>query len=144
MRSARSHADPARALQAPQTGGAGQERGAATAEFAMVSALLVLLSLAILQLTLMVHVRNTLIDAASTGARFGVLEDRTASDGVQRTRSLIESSISSRYAQGVGYEYVAEAEGQTLQITVQTQVPVLGLFPGVGSLEVTGSAYDFE
>lgn len=110
----------------------------------MVSALLVLLSFAILQLTLMVHVRNTLIDAASTGARFGVLEDRTASDGVQRTRDMIESSISSRYAQGVGYEYVAQSEGQTLRITVQAQVPVLGLFPGVGSLDVTGSAYDFE
>ncbi|PRZ14540.1 TadE-like protein [Nesterenkonia sandarakina] len=110
----------------------------------MVSALLVLLSFAILQLTLMVHVRNTLIDAASTGARFGVLEDRTASDGVQRTQDLIESSISARYAQGVGYEYVPEPEGQTLRITVQAQVPVLGLFPGVGSLEVTGSAYDFD
>ncbi|GAA1120362.1 TadE/TadG family type IV pilus assembly protein [Nesterenkonia jeotgali] len=120
------------------------DRGAATAEFAMVSALLVLLSFALLQLTLMIHVRNTLIDAASTGARFGVLEDRTAEDGVQRTQALIESSISARYAEAVGYEYVAQAEGQTLRITVQAQVPVLGLFPGVGQLEVTGSAYDFE
>lgn len=110
----------------------------------MVSALLVLLSFAILQLTLMVHVRNTLIDAASTGARFGVLQDRTAGDGVQRTQALIESSISSRYAQTVSYDYVVQPEGQTLQITVQAQVPVLGLFPGLGSLEVTGSAYDFD
>ncbi|MGJ9405571.1 TadE/TadG family type IV pilus assembly protein [Nesterenkonia aurantiaca] len=123
---------------------AGEDRGAATAEFAMVSALLVLLSFAILQLTLMIHVRNTLIDAASTGARFGVLEDRTASDGAQRTRALIESSISARYAEAVDYEYLAQAEGQTLRITVRAQVPVLGLLPGVGSLEVTGSAYDFS
>lgn len=144
MRSIRSHADPTGALRSQRMRRTRDERGAATAEFAMVSALLVLLSFAIIQLTLMVHVRNTLIDAASTGARFGVLEDRTAPDGVQRTRDLIESSISSRYAQGVGYEYVAQAEGQTLQITVQARVPVLGLFPGVGSLEVTGSAYDFE
>lgn len=144
MPSARSHADLIPPSGVSQVRRAAEDRGAATAEFAMVSALLVLLSFAILQLTLMVHVRNTLIDAASTGARFGVLEDRTASDGVQRTQDLIESSISARYAQGVGYEYVPEPEGQTLRITVQAQVPVLGLFPGVGSLEVTGSAYDFE
>ncbi|WP_342357714.1 TadE/TadG family type IV pilus assembly protein [Nesterenkonia sp. YGD6] len=140
----RSRADPHRAHRFARIRSPGKDRGAATAEFTMVSALLVLLSFAILQLTLMVHVRNTLIDAASTGARFGVLEDRTAGDGVQRTRTLIESSISSRYAQDVGYEYLAQPEGQTLQITVQAQVPVLGLFPGVGSLEVTGSAYDFD
>nr|WP_274617475.1 TadE/TadG family type IV pilus assembly protein [Nesterenkonia sp. AY15] len=144
MPSIRSRADPHRAHRFARIRSAGKDRGAATAEFTMVSALLVLLSFALLQLTLMVHVRNTLIDAASTGARFGVLEDRTAGDGVQRTRTLIESSISSRYAQDVGYEYLAQPEGQTLQITVQAQVPVLGLFPGVGSLEVTGSAYDFD
>lgn len=144
MRSIRSHAELTGAPQAARDRRAEAEQGAATAEFAMVSALLVLLSFAILQLTLMIHVRNTLIDAASTGARFGVLEDRTAADGVQRTQDLIESSISSRYAGAVGYEYLAQAEGQTLRITVQAQVPVLGLFPGVGRLEVTGSAYDFE
>lgn len=144
MRSIRSHAESTGAPQAARDRRAEAEQGAATAEFAMVSALLVLLSFAILQLTLMIHVRNTLIDAASTGARFGVLEDRTAADGVQRTQDLIESSISSRYAGAVGYEYLAQAEGQTLRITVQAQVPVLGLFPGVGRLEVTGSAYDFE
>ncbi|GAA1150165.1 TadE/TadG family type IV pilus assembly protein [Nesterenkonia lutea] len=120
------------------------QRGAATAEFAMVSALLVLLSFAIIQLTLMVHVRNTLIDAASSGARFGVLEDRTAQDGVERTNALIESSISSRYAGGVSYEYVAQAEGRILRITVKAQVPVLGMVPGVGQVEVTGGAYEFE
>lgn len=107
MRSIRSHAESTGAPQAARDRRAEAEQGAATAEFAMVSALLVLLSFAILQLTLMIHVRNTLIDAASTGARFGVLEDRTAADGVQRTQDLIESSISSRYAGAVGYEYLS-------------------------------------
>lgn len=120
------------------------ERGAATAEFAMVSSLLVVLTFAIMQLTLLVHVRNTLIDAASTGARFGVLEDRTAQDGVARTKALIDSSLSSRYAEGVHYRYETQVEGQVLTITVRAQVPVLGLVPGVGQLEVTGGAYEFE
>ncbi len=110
----------------------------------MVSSLLVVLTFAIIQLTLLVHVRNTLIDAASTGARFGVLEDRTAQDGVSRTQALIQSSITSRYAQGVNYQYETQIEGRILTITVQAQVPVLGLLPGVGQLEVTGGAYEFE
>ncbi len=110
----------------------------------MVSSLLVVLTFAIIQLTLLVHVRNTLIDAASTGARFGVLEDRTAQDGVARTQALIQSSISSHYAQGVHYQYETQVEGRILTITVRAQVPVLGLIPGVGQLEVSGGAYEFE
>jgi len=148
-RSIRSHAEGrdcsgSARLKALTACHGGSERGAATSEFVMVSALLVLLSFAILQLTLVVHVRNTLVDAASSGARFGVLEDRTAADGVERTRALIESSISSRYAEGVGYEYVDQAEGQILRITVQAQVPLVGMLPGVSNVEVTGSAYEFE
>ncbi len=51
----------------------------------MVAALLALLFVLTLQLAVLVHVRNTLIDAASTGARFGALDDRSAEDGVART-----------------------------------------------------------
>lgn len=120
------------------------EQGSATAEFTMVAALLALLFLAVLQIAGMIHVRNTLIDAASTGARFGALADRSAEDGVARTEELISGSVSDRYAQEITYEYMDEPEGRTLRITVDARVPVLVIGPGVGELEVTGSAYEFE
>ena len=121
-----------------------EERGSATAEFVMVSALLVLLTVLIIQLAVFVHVRNTLIDAASTGARLGVLHDRTAQDGTQRAAELITSSVSEQYAEDISYEYVPADEGQMLRVTVRTQVPLLGTYLGAGELEVTGSAYEFD
>jgi len=122
----------------------GDERGSATAEFTMISALLLGLCLVVVQIAGMVHVRNTLIDAASTGARFGALHDRTADDGLDRTRELISSSVSGRYAENVTYDYSESAQGRTLRITVRAQYPLLGLFAGVGDLEVSGSAYEFD
>lgn len=121
-----------------------EERGAATAEFTMVAALLTLLFLAVVQFAGMIHVRNTLIDAASSGARFGALDDRSAEDGLARTEQLIASSISTRYAEDISYEYLEEPEGRVLRITVRASVPVLAVLPGVGELEVTGSAYEFS
>lgn len=109
----------------------------------MISALLVLLMVVIVQIAGVIHVRNTLTDAASTGARFGALEDRTAEDGVERTRELIQSSVSGRYAQNVSYDYRAQPDGDSLRITVHAQYPVLG-FLSVGDMEVTASAYEFD
>lgn len=120
------------------------EQGSATAEFTMVAALLALLFVAVIQVAGMIHVRNTLIDAASTGARFGTLADRTADDAAARTQQLISSSISARYAEDISYDYIDGPEGRTLRITVQAQVPILVIGPGIGELEVTGSAYAFD
>lgn len=120
------------------------ERGSATAEFTMVAALLTLLFVAVIQVAGMIHVRNTLIDAASTGARFGTLADRTADDAAARTQQLISSSISARYAQEISYDYIDASEGRTLRITVRAQLPLLVIGPGIGELEVTGSAYEYQ
>ena len=49
-------------------------------DFVLIGALLTLLFLAIVQLTLILHVRNTLIDAAASGARYGTLADRNDGD----------------------------------------------------------------
>lgn len=126
------------------TGRCSEERGSATAEFTMIAGLLLALCLAVVQIAGMIHVRNTLIDAASTGARFGALQDRTADDGLARTRELIGTSISARYAEDVSFDYFDAAEGRTLRITVRAQYPVLGVLGGLGELEVSGSAYEFE
>lgn len=133
-------------LSLPRDPGAavGSERGSATAEFTMIAALLALLFVGAVQVAGMIHVRNTLIDAASTGARFGALADRTADDAAARTEQLISASVSSHYAEEISYEYIEAPEGRTLRITVRAQVPMLVVGPGFGELEVTGSAYEFD
>src|SRR5215207_3315744 len=68
------------------------ERGSAVVDFVLVGSLLTLFFLAIIQLTLVLHVRNTLIDAAASGARYGTLADRGAADAQERTRSLIQTA----------------------------------------------------
>ncbi|MET0782884.1 MAG: TadE/TadG family type IV pilus assembly protein, partial [Leifsonia flava] len=65
------------------------ERGSAVVEFTLVSVLLTTLALAVVQLALALHVRNTVIDAAAEGARYAALADNTLADGEERTRMLI-------------------------------------------------------
>lgn len=117
------------------------EQGSATAEFSMIAALLVVLFMVTVQIAGMIHVRNTLIDAASTGARFGALEDRTAQDAVDRTGQLISASVSANYAQDITFHYAEADHGQALTVTVRSQYPVLGIFGGIGEMEVSGHAY---
>ena len=73
--------------------GKGVERGAAVVDFVLIGALLTLLFLAIVQLTLILHVRNTLIDAAASGARYGTLADRNDVDARDRTAQLITAAL---------------------------------------------------
>lgn len=66
------------------------ERGDASTEFVMVGALLVLLTMAILQVSFALYARTMLVDAAAAGARYGTMRDRTPQEGMERTRQMIE------------------------------------------------------
>lgn len=115
------------------------ERGSAVAEFAMVAGLLVVLALSVVQLSLGLHVRATLADAAAEGARHASLVGADADAGVARTRELITAAIGPDYARGVSAT-TATVEGlETIEIRVAAPLPVLGLIGPVG-LEVTGHA----
>lgn len=115
------------------------DSGSAAAEFVMVSALLTLLTLAVIQLGLALLVRNTLVDAAAEGARFGALGDNTPVDGVARTTDLIETALGRQYAGDVTAS-TADYLGQpAVIVTVRAPLPLLGLF-GPTALEVSGHA----
>jgi len=105
--------------------------GAAIVDFALVSGLLTLVFVAVVQLAVVVHVRNTLADCASEGARLGALADSDPQAGVERTRQLITADLSGRYAADVssGRETVAGLD--TVVIRVRAPLPVVGLF-GLG------------
>jgi Flp pilus assembly protein TadG len=117
------------------------ERGAAVADFTMVSVLVVGLFLAVFQLGLAMHTRNTLISCASEGARLGARADAVAGQGVSRTQSLINASLSPRYARHVTTRGTVVEGVQVVEVRVVAPVPVLGLFGPDGRLDVVGRAF---
>ncbi len=101
--------------------------GAAVADFALVSALVTLLFLAVFQVGLALHIRNTLIACASEGARYGARADRAPEDGVARARQLIQASLADRYADDVSADATTVGGVAVVEVRVSAPLPVLGL-----------------
>jgi len=116
------------------------ERGAAVVDFVLIGALLTLLFLAIVQLTLVLHVRNTLIDAAASGARYGTLADRNDGDAKERTVQLITAALNADFARDVGTSESTFQGIRTLEVTVRAPLPVIGFIGPRALLEVKGHA----
>ena len=107
----------------------------------MVGALLTLLFMSIVQLALVLHVRNTLIDAAGSGARYGTLADRTPADGADRTAELIRVALNDSMADDVSFEETSSGGVRMLRITVRAPLPVIGFLGPSGGMEVNGHGY---
>jgi hypothetical protein len=106
----------------------------------MVVALLTLLTLSVLQLAFALHIRNTLLDAASEGARFASLADNGVDEGAIRTRELIESALGPSYAQNVTANLGEWRGHPVVAITVSAPLPLVGLVGVDRALEVVGHA----
>ncbi|WP_457974334.1 TadE family protein [Arthrobacter sp. D1-17] len=117
-----------------------RERGSAVVDFVLVGALLTMFFLAIIQLALVLHVRNTLIDAAASGARYGTLADRSAADARQRTEELIGTALNAGFARDIETREVTFRGLRTLEVTVRAPMPVVGLIGPRDLLEVKGHA----
>jgi hypothetical protein len=117
-----------------------KESGSAVVDFVLVGSLLTVFFLAIIQLTLVLHVRNTLIDAAASGARYGTLADRDAADAEDRTRSLIQTALNAGFAGQISTSEVTYQGLRTLEVTVRAPMPVIGLIGPRDMLEVKGHA----
>ena len=121
------------------------ERGSAIAEFVMVTALLLFVALGVFQLGLALYVRNTLISAASEGARYAARADADPADGVTRTQALITSSLSARFAQDIGLQARTMPDGvRVVEITVKAPLPVVGPLGPSEALTVRGRAFSEE
>lgn len=116
--------------------------GSAAVEFTLVSVLLVGLFLAVLQVGLVIHVRNTLVACAAEGARYAANADRGLSDGVQRTETLIAQSLSGRFTGGTSARIVVADGVQLVEVEVTTTLPLFGLLGLSRSLTVSGHAVD--
>lgn len=117
-----------------------RERGSAVVDFVLVGGLLTMFFLAIIQLTLVLHVRNTLIDAAASGARYGTLADRNAADARDRTSELIGMALNADFAKDVTTSEVNYQGIRALEVTVRAPLPVIGLIGPREALEVRGHA----
>ncbi len=114
------------------------EQGAAVVDFVLVSMVLVPLVLGLIQVGLVLHVRNTLAAAATEGARYGATIDRTPADGAARTREQVRGAIADRFAGSISASRESVDGVPTVVVRVRASVPPLGLWgPGV-TLSVAG------
>ncbi|WP_299442603.1 TadE family protein [uncultured Phycicoccus sp.] len=119
----------------------GREAGAAVVDFSMVSVLLLAIFLAVVQLGLALHTRNTLISCASEGARFGARADARPGEGAARTSALVSASLSARYARAVTSREAVVGGVRVVEVRIVAPVPVLGLLGPEGRLDVVGRAF---
>ena len=119
-----------------------RERGAAVVDFVLVLIVLVPLVLGILQVALVMQVRNTLAAAASEGARVAATADRGPGDGVAATREQIGDAIADRYAEDVSVRSVTIDGAPGVEITVRARIPALGLGGPAIEVEVSGRAVE--
>lgn len=116
------------------------DSGSAVVEFTLVGVLLTLLTLGVIQLGLALHVRNTVLDAAAEGARFGALADNVPLDGLTRARELITEAIGPEYAHDIAVGTGDWMGHPAVTVRVRTTLPVVGLLGVGGALEVSGHA----
>ena len=122
--------------------GRGRQRGAAVVDFVLVLVVLVPVFLGILQVGLVLLVRNTLTAAASEGARYAATLDRGPAEGAARTRAQISGALTGRYAHGVTGREVTIDGAPAIEVTVHVVVPALGLGGPAVSLDVSGHAIE--
>jgi Flp pilus assembly protein TadG len=118
------------------------QRGAAAVDFVLVLVVLVPVFLGVLQVALVLFVRNTLAAAASEGARYAAALDEGPAAGADRTRSQIRGVLAGRYAQRVTSREVTVDGALAVEVTVHVVVPALGIAGPAVALDVSGHAIE--
>lgn len=118
----------------------GEDRGSGPVEFVLVGALLTVLTLGVLQLALVIYVRNVVHDAAVEGAFHAALADTAISEGVDRTEQIIERTVGGQFAEIVVAERVHSIGQPSVKVTVRGTFPLLGLLGAPRGLEVSAYA----
>jgi Flp pilus assembly protein TadG len=116
------------------------EDGAAVVDFVLVLVVLVPLFLGILQVGLVLHVRNTLTSAASEGARYAARVDRGLEDGRARARQQIAEALTGDLTTDVTARDTTVQGQPGVEVEVSADVPALGVWGPALHLDVTGHA----
>ena len=113
------------------------DEGAAPVEFALVTPLLLLVALAVLQLTLLLHVRSVAIGAASEGARLAAMGDLSL--GRERALAILNASIAGTAVDDAVVRVDRSGPVAVTAVDVTLDVPLVGLL-GPVAMTVTGRA----
>ena len=116
------------------------DRGASPVEFVIVGTLLTVVTLAVLQFGLAVYVRNVVHDAAVDGAFHAALADTSLRDGVDRTREIVTRTVGAEFADDIAAHETDRFGHPTVELTVRTTLPLIGLLGAPRMLEVTAHA----
>ena len=111
-------------------------------DFVLVLTVMVPLFLGVLQVGLVLHVRNSLTAAASEGARYAATVDRSVGQGAARTRAQIRQVLAERFAREVTAREVTVAGAPGVEVVVAAEVPALGVWGPAVRLRVTGHAVE--
>jgi len=130
----------AAALQRWREASLRDEVGSSPVEFVLVGSLLTVLTLAVLQLGLVVYVRNVVHDAAVEGAYRAALADTTLADGAERTREIVTRTVGAAYAEDISVREGDEFGTPSISVTVRTPLPLAGLLGVPHTMEVTAHA----
>ncbi|MCD1285688.1 MULTISPECIES: TadE/TadG family type IV pilus assembly protein [unclassified Brevibacterium] len=114
------------------------DSGSAIAEFALIASLLALVLAGALQIGLVIHVRNTVIDSAIAGARQASLADQSPRDGQRLASDLIGVSVGERYAEKVTVTTSRRGQVEIVEVRVTTPLPVIGLWGPAEVWELRG------
>ncbi|MGL4173557.1 MAG: TadE/TadG family type IV pilus assembly protein [Actinomycetota bacterium] len=119
------------------------QQGSAVVDFALTGGLLSLLFLGAMQLAVVLHVRNTVIDCAAEGARYGARANGAAGAGAERARVLLVQRLSADYEQrATSVDRVVTHDGiEVIQVEIVAPLPIIGLIGPTHSLRVSGHAY---
>jgi Flp pilus assembly protein TadG len=118
------------------------DSGAAIVDFTLVGVLLTFLFLALLQLGLALHVRNTLAASAAEGARYAANADRSPIDGAAVTRQLIRDSLADSFAAGVSSGTETVVGVPTVYVQIDARLPLVGLLGPARGISVRGHALE--
>ncbi len=120
-----------RRLRAPARG----EDGTAVVEFVMISALVMGLLLAVLQVAVYVHARNVVVASAQEGARYAANADVDSGAGAARTLDIVRRSLGASTADGLVCDSEEELDSTGLVlVVVQCTGAVPALFGALGEL----------
>lgn len=120
--------------------GGRSERGSAVVDFVMILLVLLPLFAGLLQLSLVLHVRNTLASAAAEGARRAAVVGATPDDGTAKAAEMILGTLNEKYAKDIDIEGTTVGGVPAYKVVITAEVPALGLGGPAIQLEVSGNA----
>lgn len=116
------------------------ERGTAVVDFVMILVVLLPMFAALLQLSLVLHVRNTLSSAAAEGARRAAVVGATPEDGTAKAAEQILGTLNEKFADDITIRRTTIGDAPAYEVIITAKVPALGLGGPAIAIEVSGNA----